>query len=111
MTDFIPVASVADVPTGRAKTYSVAGRKIVLIHIAAGFFAADNTCPHRGGPLGEGDVISNEIVCPWHLWGFDAATGLCGGNPDIRLVTHEVRIGGDRVFVRLAPARETADLS
>ena len=67
---------------------------------ASGFFALDNTCPHRGGPLAEGDIIANEIVCPWHLWGFDVATGTCGGNPDLFVSTHEVRIEGDRVLVK-----------
>ncbi len=102
MPDFVEVARITDLPAGRAKTCVIGERRIALCHTADGFFATDNTCPHRGGPLGEGDIIGNEIVCPWHLWSFDVATGLCGGNPELIVTTYEVKIEGDRVLVRLA---------
>ena len=101
MDGFIEVADVADVPIGRVKKYLVGERVIALSHTAEGFFATDNTCPHRGGPLDEGDLMGNEIVCPWHLWGFDVASGVCTGNPEISIRTHETRVEGERVMVRL----------
>jgi nitrite reductase/ring-hydroxylating ferredoxin subunit len=101
--DFHDIASVADVPMGRARAFAVGERRIAVYHTDRGFFASDNTCPHRGGPLGEGDLIGNEIVCPWHLWGFDVESGVCVGNPQIRITTHAVRRDGDRILVRLAP--------
>jgi nitrite reductase (NADH) small subunit len=100
MTEFVEVACAADLPVGRVRAVPFGEGKIALYHTAAGFFATDNTCPHRGGPLAEGDLIGNEIVCPWHLWGFDLATGFCPGNPEIRVPTHEVRVEGDRVMVK-----------
>jgi nitrite reductase (NADH) small subunit len=102
MTDFIEVAKVEDLPTGRAIVRAVGEHRIALYHTADGYFASDNTCPHRGGPLGEGDIIGNEIVCPWHLWSFEVDTGRCGGNPEVCIVTHDVRIDGDRILVRLS---------
>jgi NAD(P)H-dependent nitrite reductase small subunit len=102
MERFIDVAAVADVPIGKAKACVIEGRTIALYHTAGGFFATDNTCPHRGGPLAEGDLLGNEIVCPWHLWGFDVESGVCLGNPEIAIATHEVRVEGDRVMVRVA---------
>jgi nitrite reductase (NADH) small subunit len=102
MTDFIDVANVSELPAGRVKGVVIGERRIALCHTTAGIFATDNTCPHRGGPLSEGDIIGNEIVCPWHLWGFDVATGHCTGNPDISVATHEVRIEGDRILVKLS---------
>lgn len=98
--DFIEIARVADVPLGRIKAFAVGDRKVALSHTAKGFFATDNVCPHRGGPLAEGDLIGDEIVCPWHLWGFDLETGKCAGNPEISVSTHELRIEGDRILVR-----------
>ncbi|HJW94452.1 MAG TPA: Rieske 2Fe-2S domain-containing protein [Thermoanaerobaculia bacterium] len=100
MSDFIDAGSAHELPVGRAKLVATAGTRLVLCHTKDGFFALDNTCPHRGGPLHEGDVIGNEIVCPWHLWGFDVSTGLCGGNTDLSVSTHEVRIAGDRILVK-----------
>jgi nitrite reductase (NADH) small subunit len=97
----IEVARTTDVPLGRAKAVSVAGRVIALYHTASGFFATSNTCPHRGGPLAEGDLMGNEIVCPWHLWGFDVASGACTGDASIGVQSYEVRVEDDRVLVRI----------
>lgn len=108
--EFIDIASIDELPVGRAKTVAAGGRTIALYHTAGGFFASDNSCPHRGGPLGAGDLMGSEIVCPWHLWGFDVTSGLCTGNPSISINTHEVKIEGSRVLVRLAPVRQAAEL-
>lgn len=102
MAEFIHIANTPDLPLGRVKAFECQGRKIAVYHIAAGFFATDNTCPHRGGPLAEGDIIGDEITCPWHLWSFDVKTGLCAGNPEIAVATHELRVDGDRILVRVS---------
>ena len=102
MSEFVEVATTAELPVGRVKAVTVEGRTLALYHTQSGFFATDNTCPHRGGPLAEGDLIGDEITCPWHLWGFDVATGLCAGNREISVVTHEVRVENDRVMVKLS---------
>lgn len=96
------MASVSDIPSGRSKLAHVGGRAIAVHHTGDGFFATDNTCPHRGGPLAEGDLIGNEITCPWHLWGFDVVSGACPGNPEISVATHQVRVEGERILVRLS---------
>ncbi|HVT45372.1 MAG TPA: Rieske (2Fe-2S) protein [Thermoanaerobaculia bacterium] len=102
--DLIEIAKTEDVPVGTIRPFLIEGRKIVLYHTPKGFFASDNVCPHRGGPLSEGDLMGDEIVCPWHLWGFDLATGSTPINPDVRLVMHEVRVDGDTILIRLTPA-------
>ena len=109
MADFVDVGSVSEVPVGRAKRVTAGERTIALYHTASGFFASDNVCPHRGGPLAEGDLIGDEIICPWHLWGFDLGTGICTGNSDVSILTHVVKIEGDRILVRLSPPRESAN--
>jgi nitrite reductase (NADH) small subunit len=99
MADFVDVAATTDLPIGRIKLVTIGENRLALCHTKKGFFAVDNSCPHRGGPLHEGDLIGNEIVCPWHLWGFDVATGLCEGNREIAVNAYEVRIEGDRILV------------
>lgn len=105
---FTEVLSAADLPIGRIRAVKVDDRSIAISHTSGGFFATDNICPHRGGPLAEGDLIGDEIICPWHLWGFDVRTGLCPGNAEYTIATHEVKMDGDRILVRLAPVRETS---
>ncbi len=99
---FIEIANASELPVGRVKACSVEGKTIALYHTADGFFATDNVCPHRGGPLAEGDLIGNEITCPWHLWGFDVRSGVCSGNAQIRVAAHEVQVEGERVMVKLS---------
>jgi nitrite reductase (NADH) small subunit len=38
-------------------------------------YALENACPHRGGPLCEGDVKDGVVYCPLHAWGFDLRSG------------------------------------
>jgi nitrite reductase (NADH) small subunit len=103
---FHEVLCLTDLPVGRIRAVRVEDRTIAISRTAAGVFATDNTCPHRGGPLAEGDLIGEEIICPWHLWGFDVRTGLCPGNGEFTIATHEVRLEGDRIMLRLSPVRE-----
>ena len=99
---FIEILSTSELPVGRATACTVDGKVVAVYHTADGFFATDNTCPHRGGPLAEGDLAGNEITCPWHFWSFDVATGMCPGNAEITVATHEVRVEGERLMVRLS---------
>jgi nitrite reductase (NADH) small subunit len=107
--EFIEVLCAADLPVGRMKAFTIDDRVVAVYHTSNGFFATDNICPHRGGPLAEGDLIGDEIVCPWHLWGFDVTTGLCPGNKEFAIATHNVKLDGDRILVKLSPVRETSD--
>jgi nitrite reductase (NADH) small subunit len=106
VTEFIDVGSSSDIAAGRMASYRVNGRRVVVYHTASGFHASDDRCPHRGGPLAEGDLMGEEIVCPWHLWGFDVRSGVCPGNPEVRVTTHEVRVENDRLLVRVNPVEE-----
>jgi nitrite reductase (NADH) small subunit len=99
MSEFTPVMTASELPVGRVKACVVDGKTIAVYHTASGGFATDHTWPHRGGPLAEGDLIGDESTCPGHLWGFDIATGLCAGNPDIKVAAHEVRVEVVRVLV------------
>lgn len=88
------------------QTVDADGRRITVYHTASGFFASDDNCPHRGGPLHEGDLIGEEIVCPWHLWGFDVRTGTNCGGATLCLVTHPVRVEGGMIVIDVEPRAE-----
>src|SRR2546425_10879860 len=64
MAQFIKVASTADLAPGEAKCVEVAGKKIALFNLEGSFYAIDDTCTHRGGPLCEGEVAGEEVTCP-----------------------------------------------
>ncbi|HZT82202.1 MAG TPA: non-heme iron oxygenase ferredoxin subunit [Gemmataceae bacterium] len=99
---FVRVATVQEVPAGTGKQVTVNGRKIALFNVEGKFHAIDDTCPHRGAPLWEGELIGNEVTCPWHGARFDVTTGahLC---PPARsgVASYKVQVVGDEVQVEV----------
>ena len=51
---FVKVASVNDIKQGHGKPVNVSGVEIAVFNVDGVFYAIDNACRHRGGPLGEG---------------------------------------------------------
>ncbi len=72
---FITVATVQEVPVGKSKVVTLKGKKIALFHTADGWYAIEDTCPHRGASLAEGAVHGKEVYCPLHMARFDLTTG------------------------------------
>ena len=101
MTDFITVAKVQEVPPGICKTVEVHGVAIALCNVQGTVYALDNTCPHAGGPLGEGTLRGECIVCPWHGWRFNVCTGERPENPDFKVTRCPVRIEGEEIQVAI----------
>src|SRR5262252_5438696 len=77
VSTWVAVAPVTDLAPESARVVHAAGRALALVRTPEGFFALDNTCPHTGGPLGEGLVQGHTVTCPLHGWQFDCKTGTC----------------------------------
>ena len=98
---------VDDVPLGEGRSITLDGRRIAIFRSAAGWFALDAACPHRGGPLADGIVCDNAVICPLHERRYDLATGAALNAGDA-VTAHTVQLQGERVFVTLAQARARA---
>lgn len=98
MASFVRAASVGDVAPGTGKTVEVNGRQIALFNVDGRFYALGGECPHRGGPLGDGDLEGCVVTCPWHAWQFDVTTGE-SLTDDLKAERYEVRVEGDDVLV------------
>jgi 3-phenylpropionate/trans-cinnamate dioxygenase ferredoxin subunit len=102
MSDFIRVASVAEVPDPGRKLVEIDDRMIALFHVAGHFYAIDDVCTHDGGPLAEGQLEGFAIACPRHGAKFDIRDGHVLSMPATKpTVAHEVKVEGDSVYVRL----------
>src|SRR5215472_15556018 len=102
MAEFVKVARVDQIAPGAAKAVEAGGRKIALFNIDGTFYAIDDTCTHRGGPLSEGMLIGEEVTCPWHGAVFDVRSGAVLGPPAPRDVVHyAVRVEGGDIEVEL----------
>ncbi len=99
MAEFIKVAKVTELQPGSAMVVEAGGRAIALCNAEGRFYAMDNTCAHRGGPIGEGTLDGTTVTCPWHGWQYDITTGQATMNPQVKLSCYETRVEGEEVLV------------
>jgi len=99
---FTKAATVSDIPPGQAKEVAVNGKTLALFNVNGAFYALDNECPHRNGPLAEGTVEGTEVVCPWHGARFDLSTGEHRAPPAQRGVkSYKVQVVGQDVEIEI----------
>jgi nitrite reductase/ring-hydroxylating ferredoxin subunit len=102
MAEFVKVAKTSEVEPGQARVVDVNGKQIALFNVDGQFFAIDNTCTHRGGPLAEGEVSGHDVTCPWHGAKFDVRTGEVGRPPAAAAVArYGVRVTGADIEVEV----------
>jgi len=81
MGDFVSAFRADELPQGRGRTVRIHGIDVAFFNLGGEFYAIDGTCPHRGGPLGEGWVEDGKVYCPMHGWCFEIMTGACLSHP------------------------------
>ena len=96
----------ADQFTQRALTAAKVGTTRVLISYVNGEFGAlSGLCNHAGGPLAEGRMDGDYVVCPWHNWKYHCKTGL--GEPGFEadaVPRYELKVEQGHLFVSMEPA-------
>ena len=99
MAEFVRVAATGDIPKGQGRTFEVNGKKLAVFNCDGTFYAIDDTCKHRGGPLGEGELEGTVVTCPWHGWTYDITTGESPDDPGCAVERYEVKLDGDGVLI------------
>lgn len=93
---------ITDFEDGAPVTIRVASNfQVVLVRKENRVFAINDECPHMGGPLGEGEVEDNEIICPWHFWRFNIETGECTDGGEESAACYPVTIEDEDVFIEV----------
>ena len=95
------VAKTSEIAPGTSKVVEVGGKTVAVFNCEGAFFAIDNTCKHRGGPLGEGSLSGTTVSCPWHGWEYDVKTGECAMDPAIKVQKFDVKVEGEDILVSL----------
>lgn len=97
----VRVAQVSSVAAGEGCVVDAGGRSLALFNVAGTYYAIDNACAHRGGPLGEGDLDGRIVICPWHGWRWDVTTGANANNPAVKMACFPVSLENDEIYVDL----------
>jgi nitrite reductase (NADH) small subunit len=99
MADFVTVCNLSELAAGQCKTVQAGGKAIALFNVDGVVCALDNTCLHRGGPLGEGILEGDVVTCPWHMWDYNVRTGEKVGESSIKVATYPVQVDGNDIKV------------
>jgi 3-phenylpropionate/trans-cinnamate dioxygenase ferredoxin subunit len=98
--EFVEIASASELPNGERLFVEVDDKPIVIFNIAGQLFAIGDICTHDDGPLGDGLIEGNHIVCPRHGAEFDVRTGKAVQMPAvIDIPAYPVQIRDDAIFV------------
>jgi nitrite reductase/ring-hydroxylating ferredoxin subunit len=100
--DFVRAMAAADLAPGQCAEVTVAGTPVAIYNVDGTFYATSNICLHRGGPLGQGLLEGEAVMCPWHAWSWNVKTGENVANGDLRIPTYEVKVESGQVLVKLA---------
>jgi nitrite reductase/ring-hydroxylating ferredoxin subunit/multimeric flavodoxin WrbA len=99
------VGEVAELAKTPLQQILVGRRKVALSCVGGNFGAIHGACNHVGGPLGQGTLDGDYVVCPWHNWKFHRITG--EGEPGFeedRVPRFEFKVENGRLLVRDTPA-------
>ena len=93
------------------------GVEVAVFNLDGEYHAIANYCVHAGGPLCEGDLAGRHrldpetmaweyddderhVLCPWHGWVFDVATGRSVDDERYAVPTYETVVEDGVVHVR-----------
>lgn len=106
---WLRVAPVDRVPLYEGRAVEIAGREIAIFNLGGRVLAIDNRCPHRGGPLADGIVAGDMVVCPLHGWRVGLATGQAGARGMASCVeTYPVRVDDGVIVIGLPIADQAS---
>ena len=97
----VRAAKTSEVPPGTIREFQLDGKTVAVANVGGKFFCIDNTCIHRGGPLGQGVLDGQSVTCPWHGWQYDVTTGKVGMNPSVGVACYAIEVRGEDLFVNI----------
>jgi nitrite reductase/ring-hydroxylating ferredoxin subunit len=102
MAEYVPVCAQSALPgPGSVIECTVAGRALCVANLDGEICVLDGTCPHEGGPLGEGSLEQRRVVCPWHGYAFDLRTGDAEDDPDLKAQVLDAKVENGELLVKL----------
>lgn len=98
----VEVCKLDDLPVGLGRPFRIGDQLVAVFRTRSGrVFAVDGVCPHKGGPLADGMLAGEQVVCPYHAFRYDGQSGECDQPDACSIATHPVEVIGGRVRVNL----------
>jgi nitrite reductase (NADH) small subunit len=94
-------AKTDELPPGSVREFQVEGKTLAIANVDGKFYAINNTCLHRGGPLGQGELQGKILTCPWHGWQYDVTTGKLTMNSAVGVECYPLEVKGEDIWVEL----------
>ncbi|HXU87878.1 MAG TPA: Rieske 2Fe-2S domain-containing protein [Methylomirabilota bacterium] len=99
---FVRVARATDIPLGKGCLVERSEVSVAVFNAGQGrFYAVSALCPHEDGPLGDGWLEGDVVVCPWHGFDFDLVTGACRVANGLSIPVYRTRVTDGVVEVEL----------
>jgi len=128
---FVEVANTSEIKQGKMNSVEVKGVDILIANVDGKFYAMDDRCGHMNALLSMGTLRGKIVVCPFHFAEFDVTTGQKIKDPHSEsfenldklpeemqkfliyakklvdpvktydMQTHEVKVEGDKIFIRI----------
>lgn len=100
--EFVDIAGTDELPSGERLFIEIDNLPIVIFNIAGQYFAIGDVCSHDNGPVGEGDLEGEEVICPRHGARFDLRSGKALALPAVEdIPAYPVRVVEDRIEIGL----------
>lgn len=94
------VGKLSEIAPGTTHRVVVDSTAILLCNVGGKVFGIEDVCTHDGGPLDQGQLEGDRIVCPRHAATFDVRTGEALTLPAVLpLMAFDVSVEGDDIFV------------
>ena len=89
-----------DLPEGLGRGFTVGGKQLAVFRTrTCKVFAVVGICPHRSAPLADGMLAEEQVVCPYHAFRFDSASGACDQPGVCPIATYPVEVRDGAVLV------------
>ncbi|MGJ3241279.1 MAG: thiamine pyrophosphate-binding protein [Anaerolineae bacterium] len=106
------VADLGTLEEGRVQAVSAGYQPICLTHFNGAYHALNNSCPHQGGPLGEGFIDERGyVICPWHGYEYGAEDGAPPPGFDDAVDTFPIEERADGIYVGVPEETATDTIS
>ncbi len=96
------VANLSEIAPGTTRRVVANSTGILLCNVDGIVYAIEDVCTHDGGPLDQGELEGEVVVCPRHGATFDVRTGDALTLPAVApVMTFPVTMEGDDILVEI----------